>query len=380
MKTTSILIVLLAAVMLWGCGANPADNTVRIGVFAPLSGANMTYGQSCQNGTLMAVEEANAAGGLNGKPFEFVVQDDESRADRARAVVTELIERDKVVAVIGGVTSANSMAAAPVCQKRGIPMITPAATSPEVTEVGDCIFRVCFVDPFQGEMMALFASRSLKLKRMAILEDRRSEYSDGLARYFRQKFEELGGMIVADLNYAAGDDDFSTQIAAIKEADPDGVFLPGYYQEVGLFAVQARAAGVRAQLLGGDGWNSPRTLELAGDALQGSFFSDHFTTSDPRPEVQAFIQKYQERFGVPPDAIAPLSYDAAGLLMAAMRQAGGTGIPGPSQIRDALSAVTNYDGVTGPISIDADRNANKPAVIMQVRDGGFVRITVLPPE
>jgi len=378
-KTRPIAIVLLTLLMLWGCGATPTSS-IRIGLFAPLSGANTTYGQSCQNGALLAVEEANAQGGLNGKPFELVVQDDESRADRAKAAVTQLIEHDKVVAVIGGVTSANSMAAAPVCQKLHIPMITPAATSPEVTGVGDCIFRVCFVDPFQGEMMALFASRSLKLTRVAVLEDRRSEYSDGLARYFRQKFEELGGTIVADLNYAAGDDDFAAQIAAIKEADPQGVFVPGYYQEVGLFAAQARAAGVKAQLLGGDGWNSPRTLELAGDALQGSFFSDHFSASDPRPEVQDFIKKYRQRFGGPPDAIAPLSYDAVGILMAAMRQVGGTGVPAPTQIRDALASVENFDGVTGPISIDADRNAKKPAVIMQVRDGQFVRITVLPPE
>jgi branched-chain amino acid transport system substrate-binding protein len=372
-----VLLMVFAAILLWGCGEAP-QNTIRIGVFAPLSGANMTYGQSCQNGVLMAVDEANAQGGLNGKQFELIIRDDQSRADSARTEVKQLIEKEKVIAVIGGVTSANSMAAAPVCQKLDVPMITPAATSPEVTEVGDCIFRVCFIDPFQGDVMAIFAYRSLKLKRVAILEDRRSEYSNGLARYFRQKFEELGGTIVADENYAAGDAKFTDQIAVIKDANPEAVFVPGYYQEVGLIAVQARAAGLTVPLLGGDGWNSPRTLELAGDALDGCFFSDHFTTSDPRPEVQTFIKKYEERFGATPDAIAPLSYDAAGMLISAMRQTGSAGVPEPGQIRSALASVTDYAGVTGPISIDADRNAQKPAVVMQIRDGAFVRITVLP--
>jgi branched-chain amino acid transport system substrate-binding protein len=379
-KLRPILFVWLAIPTLWGCGSSPND-TIRVGVFAPLSGANMTYGQSCRNGVLMATEEVNAAGGVDGKQLELFVQDDESRAQVARDAVSRLIDRDRVVAVIGGVTSANSMAAAPVCQKARIPMISPAATSPEVTEAGDCIFRVCFADPFQGWVMAIFARRSLKIEDMAILEDRRSEYSQGLASFFRTTFEREGGRIVADENYAAGDDDFSEQIAAINAAGTAAIFMPGYYQEVGLFAKQARAAGLDVQLLGGDGWNSPRALELAEGALQGGFFSDHFTLADPRPEVQEFIGKYEKRFeGAEPDANAALAYDAVGVLVAALRQAGAAGATDPAKIRAALAGVADYPGVTGPITIDKDRNAAKPAEIMQVRGDRFVRVTIIPPQ
>jgi branched-chain amino acid transport system substrate-binding protein len=365
--------------MIWGCGSNP-QGTIRVGVFAPLSGANMTYGQSCRDGVLLAVEEANAAGGIDGRTIDLVVQDDESRADQARLAASRLIERDKVVAVIGGVTSANCMAAAPACQKSRTPMITPAATSPEVTQVGDCVFRVCFADPFQGWAMAIFARRSLKINDMAILEDRRSEYSRGLATFFRSTFESEGGRIVADENYAAGDGSFAAQIAALTSAKPGAIFMPGYYQEVGLFASEARAAGLNVQLLGGDGWNSPRTLEIAGGTLEGGYFSDHFTLADPRPEVQEFIGKYEQRFGARPDAIAALSYDAAGMLLNVMRGLGAQGAADRALIRDALSAVTGFPGVTGPITIDQDRNAAKPVQIMQVRGDRFERITIIPPQ
>lgn len=376
MKTERIIFLALASLFIWGCGKS-SPTTVNVGVFASLTGATATYGQSCENGVQMAVEEANAAGGFNGVPFKLFVEDDQSRAEEARLAVTRLLERAHVVAVIGAVTSSNATAAAAFCQKRGFPMVTPAATNPKVTEAGDYIFRVCFIDPFQGLVMARFAYQNLGLRKVAILEDRKSEYSAGLARFFRQTFEELGGAIVADEDYAAGDQNFAAQIKAIKAAAPEAIFAPGYYQEVGLIGRQVRDAGLATPLLGGDGWNSPRTVELAGTALEGCYFSDHFTTSDPRPKVHDFVTTYQKRFGAVPDAVAPLSYDAAGILLAAITRAESLD---PARIRDALAGMADFDGVTGTITIDADRNARKSAVVMQVKGDLFVHVATIVPE
>lgn len=376
MKFRQILVVALVLAFMAGCGG-PADDVVRIGVYASLTGATATFGQSMQNGVKMAIEEANADGGLNGKPFKLYVEDDQSKAEESKTVVTKLITLDKVCAVIGSITSSNSLAAAPFCQQSKVPMISPASTNPKVTEIGDYIFRVCFIDPFQGSVMAKFTYNTLKAHKVAIFIDRKSDYSDGLARYFRKTFTELGGEVVAEENYIAGDQDFKAQLTAIKAANPEAIFVPGYYTEVGLIGRQARELGITVPLLGGDGWNSPRTVEIAGDALEGCYFSDHFAATDPRPAVQSFIKKYEEKYGERPDAMAPLSYDAAGVLVAAIRRAG---TPDPKLIRDELAATKDYEGVGGTITIDDNRNAVKSAVVVQIQGPEFVHVATIEPE
>jgi len=375
-KFWQVFVVAVIVALMAGCGG-PKDDAVRIGVYASLTGATATFGQSCKNGVEMAIEEANAEGGLNGLPFKAIIEDDQSKAEESKTVVTKLITLDKVCAVIGSITSSNSLAAAPFCQQSKVPMVSPASTNPKVTEVGDYIFRVCFIDPFQGSVMAKFTYNTLNARNVAIFIDRKSDYSDGLSRYFRQTFEGLGGKIVSEENYIAGDQDFKAQLTAIKAAKPEAIFVPGYYTEVGLIGRQARELGITVPLLGGDGWNSPRTVEIAGDALEGCYFSDHFAATDPRPAVQNFIRKYEEKYGERPDAMAPLSYDAAGVLIAAIRRAGE---PNPQLIRNELAATKDYEGVGGTITIDDQRNAVKSAVVVQIQGTKFAHVATINPE
>lgn len=375
MKTTTILAGCIVAALLIGCSGGQQD-AIRIGVYTSLTGATATFGISSDRGIRMAIEEANAAGGLNGKQFQVIVEDDQGKAEESATVTNKLITLDKVCAVLGQITSSNSLAAAPICQQNRIPMVSPASTNPKVTQTGDYIFRVCFIDPFQGEVMAKFAYNNLNARNVAIFIDRKSDYSVGLATFFRQTFESLGGKVVTEENYIAGDQDFKAQLTAIKGNAPDAVFIPGYYTEVGLIGRQARELGITVPLLGGDGWDSPKTIEIARGALEGCSFSNHYTASDPRPAVQNFIQKYQTKYGEKPDAMAPLSYDAAGVLIAAIRRAGG---PDPMKIRDELANTVGYDGVCGTITIDENRNAVKSAVVVQIQGSDFVHVATIEP-
>jgi branched-chain amino acid transport system substrate-binding protein len=297
-----------------------------------------------------------------------IVEDDQSRPEEAQSVVTKLITSDRVVAVLGEVASSNSLAAAPVAQANQIPMISPSSTNPAVTEVGDYIFRVCFIDPFQGLVMAKFAANTLKITRVAILTDVESDYSVGLTDVFTEEFPKLGGQIVANESYGGGDTDFAAQLTAIRSSNPQAIFVPGYYTEVGLIARQAKSLGINAPLLGGDGWDSSALTEIGGDALNGSYFSNHFSVDDQAPAIQKFVADYRARFGETPDALAGLGYDSAMLLFDAMERAGTT--DGPA-VRDALAATSNYAGVTGTITLDAMRNAVKPAVVLKVENGAL---------
>src|SRR5688572_23590634 len=242
-------------------GAGESDEIV-IGEYGSLTGTTATFGISTKNGVDMAIEKVNAAGGVLGKQVRVIVEDDQGRPEEAQTVVTKLINSDQVVAVIGEVASSRTLAAAPVAQQAGIPMITPSSTNPRVTEVGDMIFRVCFIDPFQGLVMAKFATNTLKVRNVAVLRDIRNDYSVGLADVFVQNFTQMGGTIAADLSYSEGDTDFSAQLTSIAASRPDAIFIPGYYTEVGLIARQARQAGLTIPLLGGDGWDSPQLTEI----------------------------------------------------------------------------------------------------------------------
>lgn len=348
-----------------GAGAKPP---IRVGHFASLTGDTATFGQSTDRGIRLAIEEINARGGVLGRPLELISEDDRSVTEEARTAAQKLLQRDQVVALLGEVASSRSLAAAPEAQRARIPMISPASTNPKVTEVGDFVFRTCFIDPFQGAVMARFAFEDLKARRVAILFDFKQDYSVGLAEFFRKTFTELGGEIVADERYTSGDIEFRAQLTTIRSASPDAVFVPGYYTEVGLIAKQARELGIGAPLLGGDGWDSAKTLEIGGAAVEGYFFSNHYAADSDDPTVQAFVARYRERHGEVPDAMAALGYDAAGLLADALTRAGDTK---GEALRDALAATRGYDGVTGKISIDEGRNARKDAVVLKIEGGRF---------
>jgi branched-chain amino acid transport system substrate-binding protein len=342
-----------------------------------MTGDTATFGQSTDRGIRLAIDEVNGAGGVLGRKLEVITEDDRSVTEEARTAAQKLIQRDAVVALLGEVASSRSMAAAPEAQRAGIPMISPASTNTRVTEIGDYVFRTCFIDPFQGAVMARFAFTELGARRVAILFDFKQDYSVGLADAFRQKFRELGGEIVADERYTSGDIEFRAQLTTIRGAAPDAVFVPGYYTELGLIAKQARELGLGAPLLGGDGWDSEKTLEIGGNAVEGYYFSTHYSAESDDPRVKAFVLRFKERYSGVPDAMAALGYDAAKLLADALGRAGSTN--GPA-LRDAIAATRDFSGVTGRITIDPQRNAHKDAVVIKIENGRFRYFKSVPAD
>lgn len=359
-----------------GCKKGGGD-TILIGEFASLTGKEATFGTSSHEGTILAVKEINAAGGVLGKQLELKTEDDQSKAGEPANVVNKLISKDGVVAVLGEVASSRSLEAAPICQQNGIPMITPASTNPKVTETGDFIFRMCFIDPFQGTVMANFATNTLKAKKVAVFTDVKSDYSKGLAKFFKEGFIKAGGQVVAELDFNGGDKDFKGQLTAIKTAAPDAVFIPGYYTDVALIAIQAKQLGLAVPLIGGDGWESEKLVELGGEAVEGHYFSTHYSAEAENPKVSAFVEAYKKEYkGKVPDCMAALGYDSVYFLVDAIKRAGGTD---PVQLRDALAATKEFDAVTGKVAIDAKRDAVKSAVILQVKGGKFKFVETVNP-
>jgi branched-chain amino acid transport system substrate-binding protein len=348
------------------CASKQNPNEILVGEYGSLTGSDATFGQSTHEGVQLALDEANAAGGVNGKTLRVISLDDEGKAEEAAVVVNKLITQEKVRVVLGEVASSRSLAAAPICQRNKIPMISPSSTNPKVTQVGDYIFRVCFIDPFQGRVMADFALDQLKARTAAVFRDQKSDYSVGLADFFIKRFTEKGGVVLTDQSYVAGDIDFKSQLTTIRGKKPDVVFVPGYYTEAGLIAKQARELGIKVALLGGDGWDSSKLFEIGGAALDGCYFSNHCTPESKDPKVQAFTKKYEERYKHIPDGIGMLGYDATGVLVAALKRA--KSLEGPD-LRDAIAQTKDYPGVSGNISIDADRNAIKPAIVLKVQGG-----------
>ncbi len=362
--------LLATALGFLACGEErgPASRGIPIGFYGALSGPEATFALSGRNGTRLAVEEINRSGGVLGVPLTLIVEDDHNEPAEAASVVSKLITRDHVVALIGENASSRSLAAAPIAQSYRIPMISPSSTNVEVTKKGDYVFRACFTDPAQGRALASFARKTLQAPTAALLVDARSDYSVGLAEAFRQAFLAAGGRVVADLRYSEGDSDFSAQLTAIKALTPAVLVVPGYYTDAGLIARQARALGLTAALLGGDGWDSPKLVEIGGEAIEGAYFSNPFSVDDPSPSVQAFVRAYSEAFGSAPDGIAALSYDACRILADAIRRAGSTE---GKRVRDAMAATADFPGVTGAISFDAERNPVKPVLILRVEKGKF---------
>ena len=358
------------------CSAPVDKNEIVVGEYGSFTGTTATFGQSTHNGIALAFDEVNAAGGILGKKIKLLSEDDQSKPEEAATAATKLINQNRVVALLGEVASSRSLAAAPISQSAKVPMISPSSTNPRVTQVGDYIFRVCFIDPFQGSVMAKFAANSLKVKKVAILYDLRNDYSVGLRQYFTDTFKGLGGEIVAEQSFSEGDSDFRAQLTQLKAKSPEAIYLPGYYTEASTVARQARELGITAPLMGGDGWDSPKLFEIGGKAIEGSYISNHYSTEDPSPTIQKFVQDYKTKYGATPDALAALGYDAAKILADAIKRAGGT--EGP-KLRDAIAATVDFPGVTGKITIDKTRNAVKPAVVLKVTDGKFKYVETIAP-
>jgi branched-chain amino acid transport system substrate-binding protein len=365
--------ILLSSIIVAGllntfaCGPGGGGDKVKVGVFMSMTGDTANFGISSTNGIKMAADEANAAGGINGKQIELDVQDDRSDPSEAATIVTKFVTQDGVNAILGEVASSRSIAAAPIAQNAKIPMLTPSSTNPEVTKKGDYIFRSCFIDPVQGAAIAQFAARTLKAKRAAIMVDRKNDYSTGLETVIKATFTRMGGEMVQTQSYQAGDQDFNAQITSIKGANPDVIFVPGYYGDVALFAKQARDKGVTVPLVGGDGWDAKQLYEIGGKALNGCYFTNHYSPYDTDPAVVKFVTDYKARYGSIPDALAATAYDAAKIMFDAIKRA--SSLDGKA-IRDSLAATKDFPGVTGRVTFNSDRDAVKPIVMIEIKDGG----------
>ncbi len=370
-------------------GGTPAAGSIMIGEYGSLTGDKSTFGHSTDNGVELAVKGINAAGGVNGHPLAVDVQDDAGTPDGASSVVKKIITSDKPTAVIGEVASTLSIQAAPICNSAKVPMISPSSTNPKVTQLGPYIFRVCFIDPFQGTAAAKFALGTLHAKKAAILTDAGNDYSIGLTKFFTQSFIQGGGQVVISQNYGKDDVDFTSQLTQIKADAPDVLYVPGYYGQVGPIAKQARAIGLTVPLLGGDGWDSPKLIEGAGGpgaALEGSYFTNHSSMSNPDPTIQKFVTAYKAAYGgQQPDSLAALGYDSIGVLADALKRAGApadgdyASLAYHAKLRDAVAATKGYKGITGTITIGPDRNAVKPAVVLQIHGADYKYVSTVNP-
>lgn len=382
-----ILLTLILSLAFLGCppktesngatGTGAEGGEIVIGEYGSMTGGQATFGVSTHNGIMLAVDEINAGGGVNGRRLKVITEDDQSKADEAASAVTKLISQNGVVAVLGEVASSSSLAAAPICQQNKVPMITPSSTNERVTQVGDYIFRMCFIDPYQGEAMANYLTRQANVKTAALLIDVKSDYSTGLAANFKRVFTANGGRITIEQSYAQGDSDFRSQLTSIRATNPDVIFVPGYYNDIGQIAIQARDLGIKAPLAGGDGWESPKLFEIGGKALDGSFYSNHYHADDPAPAVREFVQKYADRYGAKPDSLAALGYDATRVLADSIKRAGSTDGP---KLRDAIAATKNFPGVTGLITLGPDRNPiGKKLAILEIQNNTTILKATVDP-
>jgi branched-chain amino acid transport system substrate-binding protein len=365
-----------AAALCLALAATHAQETIKIGEFASMTGKEATFGQFAHKGTQLAIEEVNAAGGVLGKKLELLLEDNQSKPGESATIVKKFISRDKVVAVLGEIVSSRSLEAAPICQNARIPLVSPGATAPEFTTKGDYIFRVCFIDPFAGTIMAKFAKDTLKARRVAVLSSVSSAQSVGIAKFFRERFTAKGGTVVAEQKFSEGDKDFRAQLTAIKAAGAEAVFAPAYYAEAALICKQARDLGMTIPLLGTDGWESSELISIGGAAVEGCYLVTHYSPENQSKLVASFHERFQKKFGMPSNALCALGYDSALLLIDAIKRAGTT--EGP-KLRDALAATKNFPGAAGTITLDAQRNPTKSAVVLTVKNGKFAFVQDVNP-
>ncbi|HKQ57723.1 MAG TPA: ABC transporter substrate-binding protein [Candidatus Eisenbacteria bacterium] len=389
--------VLALVVAVAGCGKTTKDELV-IGEYGSLTGGDATFGQSTKAGVEVALDELtkSAEGKIGGMTVRAVVEDDQGRPEEAASVVQKLINQDRVIAVVGEVASSRSLAGGPICQQNGVPMISPSSTNPGVTQIGDFIFRMCYLDDFQGAVMARFTAQNLGLKRVAMLKDIKNDYSVALAQYFTEEWKKLGGTILIEQSYQSGDQDFRAQLTAIKARNPEAIILPGYYTEAGLIGRQARELGLNMPIIGGDGWESAKLIEIGGEAMNGCYYANHWSLDQPNPKLQAFLTAYRAKFNTDPDAIGGLAYDAATVLFGCMQRlaaddpatfaALGSSKAGTdarkaatAKLRDLIAATANYEGATGMITLDENRNPKKPIVVIAVKGGKKVFETSIAP-
>jgi len=376
LKRKLALLLSLVMVIALFSGFTAKKAVIKIGVVEPLSGGFSTFGSSAKNALLMLQDEVNKTGGINGAQVKFVIYDDEGKPATAALVGSKLINQDKVVGIVGPLTSGCANALAPIAVAKKIPVVTGTATNPTVTANGKYIFRSCFIDPFQGTVVAKFARTELKAKTAAVLFDNGNDYSKGLAEFFQKGFKAAGGKIVSVETYSTGDQDFNAQLTKIKATNPDCILVPDYYNVVGVVAKAARSLDIKVPMLGGDGWDSADLTKIGGAAVNGCYFSNHYTPTSTSPLVVKFVKAYKARYKVVPDAMAALNYDAGQVLIDGIKRAGGK-LDGDS-IQKAL-VKTNINIVSGHVTFDANRDAIKSAVILKVQDGKFIYVKTVNP-
>ena len=378
-----LVLALMAGSLLAGCGKGADSNSVKIGLLNEMTGGNATFGTSSANGAKMAFKEINAKGGVLGKQIVAVIADNKSEPSESANAMTKLATQDNVVAVTGVFASSNAIAASSVAEATKTPFLAVGATNPKVTvdekskKVKDYTFRVCFIDPFQGTVGANFVLNTLKLKKAAIMVDNSSDYSKGLAAFFKEAFTKGGGSILSEEAYLQKDQDFKAVLTKLKSLNADVVYVPGYYEEVGKIVKQAREMGITAPIIGGDGWDSPKLVELGGaPALNNTFFTNHYSVDDNSPASKAFVEAYKKEYGQNPDALAVLGYDAAKLLIDAIQRANSLD---KAKIQAALASTKAYPAITGATTLNATHDAVKSAVIIEMKDGKQIfKATVKP--
>ena len=345
----------------------PSGAPIKIGHYGSLTGKDAAFGVATSKGVKLAITEINAKGGVLGRPLEYLVEDIQSKQGESATAVKKLISRDKVAVVIGANASANSLEAGPICQNFKVPMMAISSTNPKVTEIGDYIFRICFIDPFQGAVLAKFARESLKAQKVALLTAVNSPYSIGLSDVLRKDFTTRGGTIVAEQKYSEGEKDFRAQLTAIRAAQPDVIAVTGFYTEAALICKQARDLGLTVPFIGGDGWEAPQLTELGGKAVEGTYYCTYFSAENQASEVRSYVDRYKARWNQEvPEGVSALGYDAMYLIAAAMTKAGTTE---SAKLRDAIAATKKFPGVTGNTTIDEKRNSAKAAVMLTVKNG-----------
>ena len=377
----SLMTVILAASVA-GCGGS-SSKEIKIGLLNEMTGGNATIGTAAANGAKLAIKEINANGGLLGKQIKAVVADNKSEPSEAANAMTKLLTQDKVVAVTGTFSSSNAIAAASVAEANKTPYLVAGATNPKVTvdektkNVKKYIYRVCFIDPFQGTVAANFAAKELKVKKAAMLVDNSSDYSKGLAEFFEAAFTKEGGTIVANEAYLQKDTDFKATLTKIKSKDMDILYVPGYYEEVGKIVKQAREMGITVPIVGADGWDSPKLGEIASaSALNNTYFTNHYSVEDTSPKAQAFVEAYTKEYGQKPEALAVLGYDAVYVLADAIKRANSTDA---AKIIEALATTKDFPAISGVTTINKTHDADKNAVVIEMKDGKQVFKTSIKP-
>lgn len=354
-----------------------AEKSVKIGVLLDLSGETSGYGISTLLAIKMAADEINAAGGIGGEKIELLAQDTQGKAENAKNLAREMTAAKKVDVLVGEITSSNTSAIAEVAQKAGVPLLAPISTLQNVTEIGDYIFRVCYLDTQQSAAMAQFAFQNLQKRRAVVFADFDSDYSRTLSKNFAEKFSALGGKIIKQYAVTATGDDYTLQLRDVAKLRPDVIYIPGYYNSVGDVVSQLNIRGIQTQLLGADGWDSPFLFQKAGAGMQNAFITNHFSSDAPLPSVQKFVAAHKKLYNVEPDSASALGYDAVYLIADAVRR---SSAKDGAKLRDALAETKNFVGVTGKIEFDANRNPRKAVIIEKVSADKFKYSAEIAPQ